>query len=228
MSLVQQVDETLRAELMRGPLRGTNIQLSFDTPDADWAARRSGPCVNLFLYGVEEDTSRSQSGGVTVLDEQGTVIGNTGPPRYFRLTYLVSVWAQSAQDEHGVLGTLLEWCVCTEELVAHAPPGGNGGSRRLSLGLREAGDTPETTASRLWPTLGISARPALDLAVTVPVSRPTEESGPAPAKGMHLRARQVAGNGPAGDAGAATDVGVPLGEPGAGSPVRRRNVEEIA
>ncbi|WP_432000539.1 DUF4255 domain-containing protein [Streptomyces sioyaensis] len=221
MSVVQQVDDALRAELQHGPLQAADIQVSFDTPDADWAARRAGPCVNLFLYGIEEDGARSQSGDVSIVDEQGTVVGYADPPRYFRLTYLVSVWAQSVQDEHRVLGVLLEWCVRTEELTVHGSPGGTGASRRLALGLREAGDAAEAAPSRLWSSLGIAARPALDLAVTVPLSRPAEEGGPAPAEGMRLRARHLAGTGAADDTGP--------GQPQhTHSTRRRRNVEEIA
>ncbi|MFI1166311.1 DUF4255 domain-containing protein [Streptomyces sp. NPDC020801] len=228
MSVVQQVDETLRKELVCGPLRAAGIQVTFDTPDATWAARRAGPCVNLFLYGIEEDASRSQSGGVSIVDEQGTVVGYAAPPRYFRFTYLVSVWAQSVQDEHHMLGALLEWCVRTEELVVHSPDGSIDANRRLSLGLREAGGAAETAASRLWPALGIAARPVLDLAVTVSLNRPAEESGPAPAKGMRLRARHLADREVAGDVPGAGDApGEPPG-PAAASTRHRRNVEEIA
>ncbi|MCL6302594.1 DUF4255 domain-containing protein [Streptomyces kronopolitis] len=222
MSVVHQVDDSLRAELQRGPLQAADIQVSFDTPDADWAARRAGPCVNLFLYGIEEDAARSQSGDVSIVDAQGTVVGYAGPPRYFRLTYLVSVWAQSVQDEHQLLGTLLEWCVRTEELMVHASSSldGTGTSSRLALRLREAGDATEAVASRLWSSLGIAARPALDLAVTIPLSKPLEEVGPAPVEGMRLMARHMAGAG--GDAGPGRP---PHPEPP--STRRRRNVEEM-
>lgn len=236
MSVVQWVDETLKNELTRGPLRASAVPVSFDTPDSDWAARRSGPCVNLFLYGIEEDSSRNQSGGVSVIDEQGTVIGYGSPPRYFRLTYLVSVWAQSVQDEHRMLGSLLEWCVRTDELVAD--PRRPGDLSRVAVNLQETDGGSESAASRLWSSLGTPARPVLDLAVTVPLRKPDERSSPAPAKGMGLRARQLDGfvapgrnedtarhtaapdSGPSGP-----DTG-PRTRPGPGRP--RRKVEEIA
>ncbi|MEC4017983.1 DUF4255 domain-containing protein [Streptomyces sp. H27-D2] len=214
MSVVQQVDETLKKELLSGPLRAANVQVSFETPDSDWAARRSGPCVNVFLYGIEEDSSRSQSGGGSVIDEEGTVVGRSRPPRFFRLAYLVSVWAQSVQDEHRMLGVLLEWCVCTGELISTGTA--DGGKRRLSLGLRETAVGAESASSRLWPGLGTAPRPVVDLLVTVPISEPTEEAGPAPGKGMALRARQLL-------VSQAHDQ--PLERAGPARP--RRNVEEI-
>ncbi|MFF4606425.1 DUF4255 domain-containing protein [Streptomyces sp. NPDC001339] len=237
MSVVHRVDETLKEGLLRGPLRGAHVQVLFETPDSDWAARRSGPCVNVFLYGIEEDSSRSQSGGVSVIDEQGAVVGYGAPPRFFRLTYLVSVWAQSVQDEHRMLGTLLEWCVRTEELTltpagsgsGAAPGSGSGsaggadGGTRLSLGLRETPPGAESAASRLWSSLGTPARPVLDLVVTVPLGRPVQDTGPAPAMGLALRARQLPDTEqPAGDPASAP----PASEPG--RPVRRRDIREMA
>ncbi|GAU70303.1 hypothetical protein SSP35_18_00310 [Streptomyces sp. NBRC 110611] len=223
MSVVHRVDETLKEGLLRGPLRAANAQVLFETPDSDWAARRSGPCVNVFLYGIEEDSSRTQSGGVSVVDEQGAVVGYGTPPRFFRLLYLVSVWAQSVQDEHRMLGTLLEWCVRTEELTVTGVPGRGDPGARLSLGLRETPPGAESAASRLWTSLGTPARPVLDLVVTVPLGRPTQDTGPAPAKGLALRALQLPDTAQRSGDPATTP---PMSEPA--QPVRRRSIQEMA
>ncbi|MBH1939190.1 DUF4255 domain-containing protein [Streptomyces sp. AV19] len=215
MNIVQQVDTALKNGLLQGPLQGAGISVAFDTPDSAWIARRTGPCVNAFLHSVDEDHSRAQAGNIGVVDEEGNVVGYRRPPRHFRLSYLVTVWAQSVQDEHRMLGRLLEWCAETEELTL--PEGGN---RRLTLRLRGTGKeklvTEDNPAARLWTTLSIPTRPALDLLITVPLERQTTEAMPAPTRGAALRARQLSthGNRP---------VSRPQGRPGRPG----RNVTEI-
>lgn len=51
MSVVQHVDDILRAQLCQGPLKGTRIPVTFDTPGPQWVAHCDSPCVNLFLQG---------------------------------------------------------------------------------------------------------------------------------------------------------------------------------
>lgn len=188
MSVVQHVDDILRELLRRGPLEGTRIPVTLDTPGPEWAAHRDGPCVNIFLHAVEEDATRCQSGDIGIVDEDGAVIGYRKPPRYFTLSYLVTVWAQSVADEHRVLGRLLEWCADTEELLAPEHDG-----RRFTMRLRGCGG-PEgegSVAARVWSALGTPPRPALDLVVTVPLERRATEAAPAPVHGAALRIRRL-------------------------------------
>lgn len=213
VSIVQHVDKALETALLQGPLSGGNAQVVFDTPDSDWTARRSGPCVNAFLYGIEEDAARRQSGESSVIDEQGVVVGHGSPSRFFRLGYALTAWGQSPQDEHRMLGTLLEWCVRTENLMPYAD---RTTGRGLSLKLRENAEGAETPVSRLWTGLGTPARPALDLIVTVPVDRPDRAVTTEPVRGLALTARPI-GSRPVQGA-------LPMPH-GAARP--RRNVEEI-
>ncbi|MDJ0466206.1 DUF4255 domain-containing protein [Streptomyces sp. H27-C3] len=218
MSLVQHVDELLAEHLRKGPLHGVNAQVVFDTPNADWVARRSGPCVNVYLYGIDEDPTRRQSGETSIIDEDGKVVGYSHPHRYFRMSYALTVWAQSVQDEHRMLGTLLEWCVGTDTLTPLSP---RHPQEPLSLRLRDSKEGGESPLSRIWTGLNCAVRPALDLLVTVPVGRPDSSAQTPPVEGMTLKARRTdatPGQGPAPDSPS-----------GAHEPARpRRRVEEIA
>ncbi|MFE3553436.1 DUF4255 domain-containing protein [Streptomyces sp. NPDC059193] len=189
MSIVQHVDETLERELRAGPLSGVNAEIAFETPNSDWAARRSGLCLNLFLHSIEEDTAKRQAGDTNVIDENGVVVGRSKPPRSFRLGYAMTVWGHSPRDEHRLLGTLLEWCVATERLTpAPSVYGGTSLLERPTLHLREVPDGAESPASKLWSGLGTPARPVLDLLVTVPVSPPGTKVTTEPIREFGLRA----------------------------------------
>ncbi|MFF4282782.1 DUF4255 domain-containing protein [Streptomyces kronopolitis] len=188
MSVVHLVDEALKVELLKGPLRGAHAQVSFETPDSDWSVRSSGPRVNAFLYSIEEDNSRAASGNISVVDQGGSVIGFESPPRYFRLSYMVSVWTQSTADEHRMLGQLLEWFVCTETLTVQTA---SGDTLRLQLKLRKSPDDGrESPVSRVWSSLRTPIRPVLDLTVMISLTKPGQEANAAP-RGMLLRPRQL-------------------------------------
>lgn len=217
MSVVQHVDDLLRELLHQGPLEGTRIPVTFETPGPQWAAHRDSPCVNIFLHTLEEDATRSQSGDIGIVDEDGAVIGYRKPPRYFALSYLVTVWAQTVADEHRVLGGLLEWCADTEELL---PPEHDG--RRFTMRLRGcAGPESEGgVAARVWSALGTPPRPALDLVVTVPLERRATEAVPAPVRGATLRFRRLSPS-----EGETGPRGEDSSDRGPGRP--RRNVKEV-
>ncbi|MEJ8632150.1 Pvc16 family protein [Streptomyces sp. MS2.AVA.5] len=188
MNVLQSVDDTLEDELRRGPLHGMNAQVGFETPNADWAARRTGLWVNLFLHSVDEDTPRRQSGDRSIVDEQGIVVGYDLPTRFFRLGYALTVWGQTPRDEHSVLGNLLEWCVRTDRLSAQheAHP-----ADIVSLRLRRSPEDAEPPAMKLWAGLGTPARPVLDLLVTVPVTTPNRAIDTEPVRGLTLQSHNL-------------------------------------
>ncbi|MFE5826858.1 DUF4255 domain-containing protein [Streptomyces erythrochromogenes] len=193
MSIVQYIDDILESELRQGPLGEVNAEIAFETPNSDWAARRSGLCVNLFLHSIEEDIRKRQSGETSVIDEHGAVVGYSSPARQFRLGYAMTVWGHSPRDEHRLLGILLEWCVATERLKPGTAlfPGLDVPDQPPALALREIPEGSESPTAKLWGGLGTPARPILDLLVTVPVSRPNRTAPAAPSRGFGLRAAQL-------------------------------------
>ncbi|MFJ6054572.1 DUF4255 domain-containing protein [Streptomyces sp. NPDC092307] len=189
MTIVRCVDEILESQLRLGPLNGLGARIDFDTPNRDWAGRRSGLCVNLFLHSVEEDLARRRAGESGVLDDRGVVVGYHDPVRYFRLGYALTAWGQSSRDEHSMLGVLLEWCVSTEQL----PPGpGSCLTEPAVVKLREVPQGSDGSASGLWSSLGTEARPVLDLIITVPVTRPARAVDTEAVQGLTLRAGRLA------------------------------------
>ena len=72
----------------------------FDAPTKDWAARRTTPTIDVYLYDIREDLRRRQLGMTGVRDAEGKVVSHRQPPRFFKLSYLLTAWTQRPEDEH--------------------------------------------------------------------------------------------------------------------------------
>ena len=78
--MIQDVDETLRALLRREALNGSQVEIAFDAPTKDWAARRNAPTLNLFLYDIREDLARRDAAMTAVRSDEGFVTGHAPRP----------------------------------------------------------------------------------------------------------------------------------------------------
>ncbi|MFH8793746.1 Pvc16 family protein [Streptomyces sp. NPDC017941] len=90
--MIHDVDEVLKGLVGGGALAGSGIDVSFDVPSRDWAARRNAPVINAYLYDIREDVSRRQRGHQELRDTEDVVVRRRRPPRWFRLSYLVTAW----------------------------------------------------------------------------------------------------------------------------------------
>ncbi|NYV79022.1 DUF4255 domain-containing protein, partial [Streptomyces sp. UH6] len=116
--MIHEVDEGLRRLLGESGLEASGIEVVFDAPTRDWAARRSAPTVCVFLYDIREDAARRGAGAGEVYDADGHLVARRSPPRWFDLTYLVTAWASRPQDEHRLLSQVLTCLVATDTLPA--------------------------------------------------------------------------------------------------------------
>lgn len=184
--MIHEVDQALR-ELVRGEAlgEGADVDVVFDAPTRDWAARRNTPTVNLYLYDIREDLRRRSRGRQNVYDEQGRVTARTLPPRYFKLSYLISAWTQRPEDEHRLLSALLA-CFLRHDAL----PGGRLGPELTSTGLpipvSIALPPPEDRAfADVWSALGGELKPSLDVVVSAPVATaPVYAAGPPVEEGL--------------------------------------------
>ncbi|MFL5677012.1 MAG: DUF4255 domain-containing protein, partial [Chloroflexota bacterium] len=122
--MIHDVDQLLDRLVRKEALNGSSVELVFDAPTKDWVARRSGPCVNLYLYDIREDLQRRVPIWEDARGSDGTVNGRKQPPRRFRLAYLVTAWTQRPEDEHRLLSSLL-LCMLRNPMLK---PGDLGGS----------------------------------------------------------------------------------------------------
>jgi len=105
--VIHEVDSALRALIERDAgIR--DVEVVFDAPTRDWAGRRTGPTIDIYLYDIREDLRRRERGVLNEYNQDQTrIIGRHLPPRHFKLSYLVTAWTQRPEDEHRLLSALL-------------------------------------------------------------------------------------------------------------------------
>lgn len=175
--MINEVDEALHGLLTEVVLAATGTEVVFEPPRKDWAARRSAPTVDLFLYDIREDTAHRQTGRIQQTDADGAVTKVWEPPRWYRLSYLVTGWTRLPQDEHRLLSALLAGLV-GEPLLPASRLTGSLAELGLPVRLDIALPPMESRSlADLWNALGGELKPSLDLVVTAPLAVP----GTAPA-----------------------------------------------
>ena len=177
--MIQEVDEALSGLIRREALNGSDVEVVFDAPTRDWAARRNAPTIDVYLYDIREDLRRRQRGLLNEYDGDGHVTARHLPPRHFLLSYLVTAWTQRPEDEHRLLSVLLA-CFLRHDTL----PGDllRGSLEELGLPVALTVALPpseDRSLADVWSALGGELKPSLDVQVTVPVSSGQRvEAGP--------------------------------------------------
>ncbi|MFC7547730.1 DUF4255 domain-containing protein [Plantactinospora sp. GCM10030261] len=217
--MIHEVDDALRRVLRTEALPGSDVEIALDAPTKDWAARRNAPTVNMYLYDIREDLRRRQRGLLNEYDADGRVTARHLPPRYVKMSYLITAWTQRPEDEHRLLSALL---VTLLRYDAVPPPllTGSLAALRLPVPMTVAQPPPEDRAfADVWTALGGELKPSLDLVISAPIDAGRSyPAGPPAQDGLLL---DVGGDGQVGhrphpDAGPPqpADADVPAG-PGA-------------
>ncbi len=146
---------------------GTAAAVSFEAPTAGWAQALSGRSLNLYLYDVKESRSERR-----VEWDQAQVNGRTverPPPVRIDVSYVITAWAATAEEEHGLLSAALA--------VAYAHPALPDDVRTGALAEDEAHDHELTVrvaqppgdghGPAFWSSLGAGHRASVDFGVGV-------------------------------------------------------------
>lgn len=170
--MISDVDEAFSGLLRTEVLRGQPTEIVFEAPTTEWASRRNGPVVNVFMYDIREDPERREPSKLPVRDAEGRVTAHRPGPRYFRLSYLVTAWTSRPEDEHHLLGQMLENLVRFDRIPAEHLTG------RLTdeqVWLQVAQPpSPDRSLTDLWSALGGDMKPSLDVVLVAPL-RPARE-----------------------------------------------------
>jgi hypothetical protein len=188
------VDEVLRGLLTGGALAGTGVDIAFEAPTKDWAARRNAPTIDVYLYDIREDVHRRERGAIAVHDDQGIVVRRRQPPRWYRLSYLVTAWTKQPQDEHRLLSAVLATLLPREVLPPEELTGALA-ALGLTIPLTVAGQqTDSRSFAEIWSALGGELKPSLDVTVTAPFPAfPEYDAGPPVTEGAGVRVRGTDG-----------------------------------
>ncbi|MCQ8836500.1 DUF4255 domain-containing protein [Streptomyces malaysiensis] len=177
--MIHEVDEALRAIFRADVVAGGQVAVVFDAPTRDWAAKVNAPTVNLYLYDIREDMRRRERGLLNEYDERGAIVARRRPPRYFKLSYLITAWTKRPEDEHRLLSSLLS-CLLRYEALPAERLTGTLAELGVSVPMTVALPPPEDRSfADVWSALGGELKPSLDLVVSVPVTEsPVYPAGP--------------------------------------------------
>jgi hypothetical protein len=196
--MLELIDESLE-KFFRAtvPLSATDIDVAFDAPDRDWAAKLTRPTVNLFLWDIRRSSTRSKTGMTTVM--------RNGAPQHqsaypvVELRYVVTAWTSDLGDERALLGGLTRSLLsfsgiprqyCSDALEHLEAPG---------LSMARAGedhmDVFKALDGKLKPGLNIVIATQFDTDVSLPTGPEVGTIEPAVGRpqGSVERRRRVAG-----------------------------------
>ncbi len=171
--MINEVDESVRNLIRSEVVNGADVDVLFDAPTREWAARRNTPTVDMYLYDIREDIRRRQIGMIDRRDEQGMVVERRDVPRFFKLAYLITAWTQRTEDEHRLLSAVLA-CFMRHDFLPESA---------LTPVLRELGSPLQVTiafpppedrqVSDVWSSLGGDLKPSVDLVITIAMAPDT-------------------------------------------------------
>lgn len=168
--MIHEVDEAVRALIQRNVIDGTSVDISFEAPTREWAAKRTNPTINVYLYDIREDVSRRQVQFEEIRDDQGRVVERRQPSRRFRLTYFLTAWTQRPEDEHRLLANLLGCFLLQDYLPPELLVGSLRDSGRVVVSTVAMPVGHEKQISEVWSALGGELKPSLDLAIVAPMN----------------------------------------------------------
>lgn len=177
--MIHEVDACIRALIRRDAVNGGDVEVAFEAPTREWAAKRNTPTVDVYLFDIREDIVRRRVEPELVRGDDGVVIGRRRPPRRYRLSYLVTAWTQRAEDEHRLLSAVLNAFLPHEELPRDLREGSLAEEPQpiyLTIGLPPP---PERSIGEIWSAMGGELKPSLELVCSAPfVMDETRHAGP--------------------------------------------------
>jgi len=226
--VIHEIDEALRSLVREKALPGSSVDVSFEAPTKDWAARRNAPTVNVYLYDIREDLRRRSRGLVNEYDERRRVVARTAPPRYIKLSYLLTAWTQRPEDEHRLLSALLLGFIKLDAVPRELLTG-SVADLGMPVPMTTALPPPEDRAfADVWTAMGGELKPSLDVVVSTPLAAATPvEVGPPASEGVRLGVADLHGgpvDEPVGHHVPAPDGSATGAGPAATRPAMRRSV----
>ncbi len=183
--MLQDLDKSLE-QLLRRDLPAVLVEqvaISFAAPDSQFPpAGVNLPAIDLFLYDVRENRDLRTNETVAVRASDGARSYSPAPVRV-ECSYLVTGWPSPtapvpSQDEHGILGAvlqiLLRYPILPETILQ-----GSLINQDLPLPTTALQPSRMQSASEFWQSLGGKLKVALSFTVTLSVQPMTEfVSGP--------------------------------------------------
>ena len=169
--MIADADRSLANFLVSALDSGTSV--TFETPSDEWAKAVKRPAVSCFLHRVVEDIARRNADWADERGPDGRVGGRQPPVRHYQLHYQVSAWAKTVEDEHRLLGRVMQACLAGEIVAAEHLAGAlEASSNRCWCGSACPCRIPDPQPHDVWSSLGLPLRASLELTLVAPL-RPT-------------------------------------------------------
>ena len=178
--MLELIDTCLEA-LLRAhvPLSATDVDVSFEAPDKDWAAKLNRPTVNLFMWDVKRSADRSRT-GMETFERDGVTMHRMALPRV-ELRYLVTAWTTEHRDERALLSGLLRTVLAVPEIPPTFVPEELAELTPLRMLLARSGekniDVFKSLDGKLKPALDITVVTDIDLGLETALAAPPSEVG---------------------------------------------------
>ena len=167
--MITDLNKTIKQLLIKkGALDPAEVDISFDTPDPEWAASISKPTVSAYLYDIRENHRLRSTEWVVEKDENGIATRRKNPNRV-DLSYLITVWTNDIEDAHRllwhVLSTLSRYPTLPEELLT----GELAGQYYPIETTTAQPDGLFKSPSDFWGALDNQLKPSINYVVTLPL-----------------------------------------------------------
>lgn len=159
-----------------GNIDADEVAVRFERPSRQWVDSLTMPTINLFLFGLGENTERRAGGGPQV-SRSGNQAHFRVPPRRFDLRYLVSAFSSDERDEHMLLWRTLATLLRHSPLPPERLPA-ELAALDVPLATVIGGADEASQTMELWRAMELPPRPALIYTVTAPLDLELEFSAP--------------------------------------------------
>jgi len=192
--MIDDLDETIKKLLTRElPIKNGEVEISFETPNREWAAGRVKPTIDFYLYQISENLKlRQTEWKVEKKDGQST---KRRPPKRMNLTYMITTWAGDVEDEHRllwrVMAVLAKFPKLPEDLL-------QGDLKDTEVDIK-ASFPPEDeilNPTDLWNVLSNDIRPSIHYRVVLPLDVFKRFTGPLVLKKIIKVEQGLEGEGP--------------------------------
>ncbi len=168
--MITDLDETIKQLLVKnGDLNTSEIDIAFDVPDREWSASVSKPTVNLYLYDVRENLALRGTEWTVQTSSNGNSATRRKNPSRIDLSYLVTVWANSVEDQHRLLWRVLATLFRYPTLPQESLLGSLAGQNYLIHTTTAQPDGLFGSLSDFWATLDSGIKPSINYVVTLPL-----------------------------------------------------------
>jgi hypothetical protein len=167
--MLDALDETIKAVLRElGGLDPDEVDIAFDAPDREWAARVGKPTVNCYLYDIRENLDLRGTEWTVERQSNGRAVKRQAPRR-FDLSYVCTAWTADVEDEHRLLWRVLATMIRCPELPRHLLQGPLVQVEWPVITEVAQPDGLLRDPADVWSALDNRIRPSVNVVVTLPL-----------------------------------------------------------